>query len=220
MPSKARFRIHGHGQVEIELIAAYLTDLEYAYNSILAFGIVTDSMGRALQQLTLVKPPFGLFFGWPLSSRQTAKFASNWPPTAKHVASIVPRSQQLVLSSVNLGSPGFWEFLGALNPLEAIRKYLNDGHERRKDRDYRESAERRRLNIENFARESEAILAHCEKLKQFGVTNEDLAPLLNELIYRPLAALDHYQDKDVIENAEVLLPTDRGEIHDQTNYDS
>ena len=31
-------------------------------------------------------------------------------------------------------SPGFWEFLGSLNPLEVIRRYLNDRHERAKDR--------------------------------------------------------------------------------------
>jgi hypothetical protein len=31
-----------------------------------------------------------------------------------------------LVARVELGSPGFWEFAGALNPLEAIRKYLND----------------------------------------------------------------------------------------------
>lgn len=55
----------------------------------------------------------------------------------------------LVVSRVVLRSPGFWEFLGALNPLEVTRKYLNDRHERRKDHDYRSVAEADRLALEN-----------------------------------------------------------------------
>jgi hypothetical protein len=36
-----------------------------------------------------------------------------------------------------------------LIPIEGLRKILKDRHERRKDRDYREAAERERLAIEN-----------------------------------------------------------------------
>ena len=39
--------------------------------------------------------------------------------------------------------------------------------------------------------------------KEMGATERDLAPWLNELIYRPLVALDRYQDKGVIEYAEI-----------------
>jgi hypothetical protein len=32
MPEASRLRINGHGQTEVELVAAYLVDLEHAYN--------------------------------------------------------------------------------------------------------------------------------------------------------------------------------------------
>lgn len=97
--------------------------------------------------------------------------------------------------------------MGTLNPLDVLRKYLNDRHERRKDHEYRESAERRRLELENLSLESRVISERVRLAKEIGATDRDLAPLLNELIYKPLVALDRYQDKDVIEHAEI--PSDR-----------
>lgn len=39
--------------------------------------------------------------------------------------------------------------------------------------------------------------------KELGATDRDLAPLLNELVFKPLTALDRYQDKGVIGPAEI-----------------
>ena len=39
--------------------------------------------------------------------------------------------------------------MGALNPLQQIREYLNDRHIRRQDKEFREAAERDRLRLEN-----------------------------------------------------------------------
>ena len=111
--------------------------------------------------------------------------------------------KQLVLSAVRLSSPSFWEFLGTLNPLEVVRKYLNDRHERRKDREYRDTAEQRRLTLENLALENKVISDRVKLAKQLGATNRDLAPLLNELVYQPLTRLDRSQDRGVITYAEL-----------------
>jgi hypothetical protein len=46
----------------------------------------------------------------------------DWPPSPDEVASFVPPSEQLVLSAVQLSSPGSWDFLGSLNPLEVLRQ--------------------------------------------------------------------------------------------------
>lgn len=94
--------------------------------------------------------------------------------------------------------------MGALNPFEVFRKYLSDRHERRKDRDYRESAEERKLILENLSTETRVISERVRLAREMGATDRDLAPLLNELIYKPLVALDRYQDKGVIEDAEIL----------------
>ena len=56
---------------------------------------------------------------------------------------------RLEIRRIQINSPGFWEFLGALNPLQQIREYLNDRHRRRQDHKYREQAERERLMLEN-----------------------------------------------------------------------
>lgn len=43
-------------------------------------------------------------------------------------------NEALVISKINFNSPGFWEMIGALNPLIQIREYLNDRHKRKKDK--------------------------------------------------------------------------------------
>lgn len=109
---------------------------------------------------------------------------------------------------MRLGSPGSWEFLGKLNPLEVLRQYLNDRHERRKDREYRELAEERRLLLENLSLENKVVSERVKIAKELGATDHDLAPLLNTLVYRPLMALDRHQDHDVISIAEIVGRTD------------
>jgi hypothetical protein len=217
MPEQARLRVHGQGGVEVELVAAFLADLKRAYESALLFETTIAGMRRAVRDFPVAFLPgsflFGLDFGWPAASRRTGQQSRNWPPTAEQVASLVPRSEQLILSAVNLNSPGSWDFLGTLNPLEVLRKYLNDRHERRKDHEYRESAEQRRLALENLSLENRVISERVRLAKEMGATDRDLAPLLNELIYKPLVALDRYQDKGVIEHAEI--PSDPGPSEDR-----
>jgi hypothetical protein len=129
----------------------------------------------------------------------------------------VPVREQLILCAVSLGSPGFWEFLGTLNPLEVIRHYLSDRHERRKDTVYRESAERRRLELENLERENAVISGRVKLLKELGATDRDLAPLLNELINTPLRKLDRYQDHEVIGAAELSNAPDPESVDTMTS---
>ena len=121
------------------------------------------------------------------------------------LAAGVPYPDRLVLAGVRLNSPGFWDFLGALNPLEVIRKYLNDRHERRQDRDYRESAEKRRLTLENLKLENEVIAERVKLAKDLGATDRHLASMLDQLVHQPLLALDRHQDRGVIENAEITV---------------
>jgi hypothetical protein len=116
---------------------------------------------------------------------------------------MVPLSEQLILLSVRLESPGFWEFAGSLNPLEVVRRYLNDRHERRKDREYRESAEQRRLSLENLALESRVISDRVRLAKELGAKDSDLTPILKNFLYRPLVALDPHQDRGLVDNAEL-----------------
>ena len=111
--------------VSVELVAAFLTDLKHAYDSVLLFEATIDGMRRAARDFPFIRYPFGSEYGWLPASRRATPRTRNWPPTAEEAASFVPRAEQLVLSAVSLNSPGLWEFLGTLNPLEVLRKYLN-----------------------------------------------------------------------------------------------
>lgn len=184
MPEQGLLRVHGHGKVEVEQVTAWLTDLKYAYDSIALF-MIADALGR---------PPIPLFF------------VTSSP---EQLASFVPLADRLLLNAVELKSPGCWEFLGTLNPLEVIRNYLNDRHERRKDREYRESAEARRLQLENLSLENNVLRERIELLKKMGASDSDLAPLRNKLLYVPLSNLDQYQAKGIIEGAEVVKISDQ-----------
>ncbi len=204
MPQKqGKIRIHGHGEIEVALVEEYLADLKHAYDSLIAFESVMDGLKRVSREFPFPFYPTGMMYGWPLGPRRAVRYVRDWPPTTEEVSSLVPHSEQLVLSAVQLSSPGFWEFLGKINPLEVIRLYLNDRHERRKDREYRESAEERRLRLENLKLENEVIAGRVKIAKELGATDRDLAPLLNELVNKPLLALDRHQDKGVIENVEI-----------------
>jgi hypothetical protein len=207
-PKQSHLRVHGQGGVEVELVAAFLTDLKHAYDCVLLFETTIDGMRRAARDFPVSLYLFGSDFGWPAASRRTGLRGRYWPPTAKEIAAFVPRSEKLILSGVSLNSPGSWDFLGALNPFEVLRKYLSDRHERRKDRDYRESAEERKLILDNLSTETRVISERVRLAREMGATDRDLAPLLNELIYNPLVALDRYQDKGVIEDAEILPDSD------------
>jgi hypothetical protein len=202
MPEQARLRVYGQGGVEVELVTAYLGDFNHAYASVLLFEATIDGMRRAAREFPFPRYPFVWDFALPVPRRAVRRIR-DWPPTAEEVASYVPRAEQLVLSAVSLGSPGLWEFLGTLNPLEVFRKYLNDRYERKKGHDYKETAERRRLALENLSLESRVIAERIRIARQIGATDRDLARLLNELVYKPLLALDRYQDKGLIEHAEI-----------------
>jgi hypothetical protein len=205
MPEHGRLRIHGKGEVEVELVAAYLADLKRAYDSILLFESIIDGLQRAGRDLRfrIALYPIGLAVGWPVARRRGLTYIRDWPPSPDEVASFVPPSEQLVLSGVRLSSPGAWDFLGKLNPLEVLRQYLKDRHERRKDNEYRESAEARRLELENLSLENRVISERIAVAKELGATNRDLAPLLNDLIYKRVTALGQFQDRGVITYAEV-----------------
>jgi hypothetical protein len=194
MPEQKRLRIHAHGSVEVELIAGCLIDLKYAYDSISVFVSEIDTFGRFEREF-----PFPQFW----SARRAWRYVLE-PATPERIGSFVPRAQQLVLRAVELNSPGFLEFIGSAAALEVLRRYLNDRHKRRQDREYREDAEKRRLHFEETALKLDLIERGLKIARDNGATDSDLAPLINELVYKPLSRLDEYQDKNLIEDAEVL----------------
>lgn len=124
-------------------------------------------------------------------------------------AETIPPQARLVLEHIRIESPGFWEFVASLNPLQQIREYLNDRHRRRQDRDFREAAERERLALENelirrqIAEKDNSILRErIAILREIGYTDEEIDRLIWSSIGGPMARLGRHQDKRLIGGAE------------------
>jgi hypothetical protein len=187
-----------------------LEALEFAYNSLYALEATLDTL---IELSRYVPPPLrlSLLVGGPfVRAGRSVRGLSSWPPSSEELASAVLPSDRLLFRGAHFESPGFWEVVGALNPFETVRKYLNDRHERRKDADFRNEAERRKFEQEERAREAEiaymedsVIIRRIEEARRLGLSEREIAPLLNELLRRPLRKLAHYQDRGLLEHIDI-----------------
>lgn len=92
----------------------------------------------------------------------------------------------LSIDKVVFKSPGFWEFIGKLNPLETIRQLMIDMHEREKDLNYRNEMDKQKLEIENKLLETKLIKERIEILKEAGISQEVIQEFLLENVINPL----------------------------------
>jgi hypothetical protein len=176
-------------------LSQFLVDLEAAYLCLYQLDMPLtrtwptqrDRLGRMLIQMR------------PLGS------VSRWPLDALTPEAVLPE-HRLVVTRVHIESPGFWEFLGSLNPLQQIREYLNDRHRRRQDRDFRELAERDRLVLENeiiqrqvWEHENSVLRERISIMKELGYSDEEIRQLVWASIGKPLVQLGTHQDSRLIE---------------------
>jgi hypothetical protein len=193
-------RIYGNGEVLVEDIYQYLNALEKAYNSAYVFNQIVEEAQEISRFYEGQRPPIPL---------KNLLWMNWWPPNAEKVKSFVPKSERLKLVGVELHSPGFWDFLGKLNPLEVIREYLQDHHEREKDRKYRNREEEEKLRLENEKRRIENGKARLEVFKDMGATNEQLLVVAEQLLIEPQKQLNQYQDQKIITGADIVDFDDR-----------
>jgi hypothetical protein len=206
--SPATLRIHGISGVPVEQVQVFLARLVRSYNSIYVFDSIIrqlDSQRLAVRELGPEFPDraYRLRGVWTLVPRISLDIF-NIP--FERVSEMVPANSQLALQRVSLNSPGFWEFFGKLNPLEVIRLGLNDRHERRKDKGYREKHESERMRLENELLQSKVFASQLQVLNELGLTDEEKAVLKNRLLHAPFEALAITQDRNLIGTAEFILP--------------
>jgi len=79
MPTQGILRVHGQGEVEVELVIAYLADLKHAYNSIILFESIIDGLERASRDFHSPRYPFGLYMEWPVARRRGFGHIREWP---------------------------------------------------------------------------------------------------------------------------------------------
>ncbi len=125
-----KLTITGERGGTITEVTQFLSDLENAYLALYAF----DQRWPPRPVWRRFPPEVWLELGYPFVPLGQLGYGPL-------IADAVPPSARLVLERVRIESPGFWEFVASLNPLQQIREYLNDRHRRRQDRGFREASE-------------------------------------------------------------------------------
>lgn len=176
-------KIHGMGEIPADGAAETLNRINRAYNGLAILDLLTSfSTTRLIRACR------------DLSSSMSASVLFNDLPK---------RSPHLELKGVVLQSPGFWEFIGKLNPLEAIRLYLNDRHERKKDNSYRNESEKRKLTLENKLLEIKIVNEFVDAARNAGVPENEIQTLVRENAVVPLLELEAVQDRGGVTYAEL-----------------
>ena len=179
-------------------ISAFLTDLENAYVALYSF----DQFWHSHRPWRHVHPAMFLEWGYPFQRIGHFGHATIEPD-------MIPPNVRLSLERVRIESPGFWEFAASLNPLQQIREYLNDRHHRRQDREYREEAEKERLEFDNqlIQRKIEekdiaAFREMMQIMREFGYDENDIRRFIWTYVGNHMSRLGRHQDTRLIDGAE------------------
>lgn len=182
----------------ISEVTAFLDDFEAAYVSLYTF----DAFWLSTNGKRLRRYPFELL----LEFGRVPYLATPESPLSPH--DVLPE-HHLMLNRVKIESPGFWEFLGSLNPLQQIREYLNDRHRRKQNKDFRNDAEKERLALENELlrrqitdSDNSILRERISILKELGFSDQEIRQMIWSNIGKPLAQLGRHQDTGLIEGAE------------------
>jgi hypothetical protein len=195
----AVLRVRGSRLGAVREIRELLTSCETVYEHLYAFELIVEKTKTRANELEV-----GMWrrsVGLSPSRRITAQ-------PVRNPASVVLPEDQLVLRSASFQSPGFWDFAGTLNPLEVIRRYLADRHERNKDMSYRQQLEAERLALENQKLKTEVVKDQIELLRGVGVPEDKIRQIIVAHISTPLALLDAQQDSGLISDASLVATGD------------
>ena len=151
-------------------ISAFLSDVENAYVALYSFNRFWFSR----RPWHRVHPAMLIEWGYPLQGLGFLRHTSKEP-------AMIPPSARLSLERARIESPGFWEFAGSLISLPQIRKFFNDRHCRRQDREYRQEAKKERLELDNklIQRQIEEkdianLREMTEIMRELGYDNDDI----------------------------------------------
>jgi len=167
----------------------YLNDLEKAYNGLYGFYNFIERINFDSERREII----------PYFLKIKLDNVSDW---------ILPE-HRLIVSKINIQSPGFWEVIGSLNPLQQIREYLNDRHERRKDKEWRERTEMEKAMLENqfiqrqiMETDNRTLKERIKIFRKLGLSDTNIRDLISKTLGEQLIALGKHQDAGMIKDAE------------------
>jgi len=176
----ARLVIEINGELPVYRYRDFLTAIDFAYNYLFVGTEALEDLARGQNNL-----------------------ASMFADEKKKLARLVPVRNRLILDAAEFHSPGIFSLKGSGEIVEQIRLYLQDRHTRRQDREIREPADRRRLELENQIKETDLIRARIAAARDAGASEDDLQMIRHRMFGLPLRGLDAYQDHNVIASASI-----------------
>lgn len=193
MIKRGTIRLNIERGASVAEFKSFLDDLETAYLAV--YALPSNQEWRSLER----RFPFLIeFLG---AGFFTHRFAN----TERFGSENVFPLDQIEITRISIQSPGFVELLAAFNPLQQIREYLKDRHERKKDKEWRWESEKDRaaaeVNILRIQAEREgtsAIREFSELLDSIGLREEEKQKILWERVGGPLARLGKHQDSGLL----------------------
>jgi hypothetical protein len=195
----ATLQIAAEGGHEARMVRDVLAGFEDAYNGFLAVDRILEGLIAQRSWRTLV--PRRLLRTDPFWVPELSDAPWNVLRERPEAPLFVYSFERLLIARVELASPGFFEFLGSLNPLTFISNELERRHRHRQDREYREREERRRLELENESLQLGILERRIEIARENGATDDVIATLLNQLLERPLRQLSDLDARGVIDGS-------------------
>ncbi len=196
----------------VKEVKQLLTDFENAYNSIYAFDFLVDTLSNGQdRRLRLLDERFHnwrkywkefsmrkdfpydhfmfeLFWDRHLHRADESTLNLLELQGKIDIDKIVLPADSLIISKVNIQSPGFWEFLGSANPLTFIREFI-------KDLSYRNRQEKE-------LGELKILQEKIATLKQLGYSDIEIRQLTTAMVTEPLKKIGNHKDSGLIDGLE------------------
>ncbi len=185
-----------------------LSDFTWAYNAIYYFLDVTDDIeqiSRAWRRSEPYWPPgMPYFYGLPFKTKgRSSASVELVPPERVELAGYVHPRDRLIVKGCQIASPGWLDVIGKLNPLDVLRQWAQDRHERQKDTAYRDAEDRRKRQLENDLLETELIKKRIELMKEAGVPKTVIKKMISAIVL-PMQHLQRQMNDGVMTN--ITLP--------------
>ncbi len=175
-----------------------------------SYDYVPTSLPDAVEFLTKHRQQISHFIGGAESDTRPARDDFE----------LLQEEGRLIIRSFRMNSPGVFEFIGSLNPLEVLRNYLNDRHKRRQDRAFREDAEEdhlanenerdrlenERARLENIDLADQIAYRRLDALQRAGVSKKVLRELSRRMLTRNLERLEDVVERLHIEASDKIEP--------------
>lgn len=191
MPERGLVKLDIDRGASVVEFGRFLADLEHAYLAIYSLPSLND-LRRPRRRFLIDYLDLDLLDLWPTGHRVP-------------VGGPVYPDDQLAIARISIQSPGWVELIGSLNPLQQLREYLKDRHERAKDKEWRSAAERDKayLELEILRTQAErervgAISDFYELLERMELTEEERQRILWDRLGGPMMRLGQHQDSGLL----------------------